>query len=147
MESCIRVEHADVNCISSWLELVKRVADCFPGLVLDDYTEVLRRNIMRGTALCVRDGIRVVGALLYSPRQHCLSWMAVAPEYRRRGVASALISEMLRCMPDGDISVTTFRVGDPKALAPRSLYAKFGFEPDALLVEYGYPVQRMVLHR
>lgn len=143
----IRIERADSACMAGWLELVERVADGFPGLVLADYTEVLRRNMARGTALCARDGASIVGALLYSPRQRCLSCMAVAPEYRRRGIASALVAEMLRCMPEGDVCVTTFREGDIRAVAPRALYARFGFEPDALLIEFGYPLQRMVLHR
>lgn len=143
----ICVERADGDCMAGWLELVERVADGFPGLVMDEYIEVLRRNIARGTALCVRDGASIAGALMYSPRQRCLSWLAVAPEYRRRGIASALIAEMLRRMPAGDVRVTTFREGDDKAAAPRELYARFGFEPDALLTEFGYPVQRMVLRR
>lgn len=142
-----RVTHAGIDDIPSWLELVERVADNFPGLVMSEYTDVLRRNIERGTALCVKDKAYIAGALLYSPRQSCLSWLAVAPEYRRQGVAAALIYEMLRCIPAGDIHVTTFREGDDKAIAPRALYRRFGFELDELLVEFGYPVQRMVLHR
>jgi ribosomal protein S18 acetylase RimI-like enzyme len=73
--------------------------------------------------------------------------MAVHPEYRCTGVASELVSEMLRLMPDGDISVTTFREGDSKGIAPRALYQKFGFEPGELLNEFDYPVQRFVLRR
>jgi len=50
-------------------------------------------------------------------------------------------------MPDGDISVTTFREDDIKGTTPRALYQKFSFEPDELLMEFDYPVQRFVLHR
>lgn len=72
---------------------------------------------------------------------------AVHPEYCCSGIASALVSEMLRLISDGDISVTTFSEGDTKCTAPRALYQKFGFEPDELLTEFDYPVQRFVLHR
>ena len=71
--------------------------------------------------------------------------MDVLEKFRRRGVASALVSRMLVLMPAGDVSVTTFRAGDAKGAAPRALYARFGFEPAEELMEFDYPVQRMVL--
>lgn len=129
----------------AWLGLVRLVADSFPGLVMEDYAQTLDRNIARGTALCAHVGDELAGILLFSPRQHCLSCMAVHPRLRRRGVARALVSEMLRLMPAGDISVTTFRAGDERAVAPRALYASFGFEPAEEFYEFDYPVQRMVL--
>ncbi len=133
--------------IPAWLALVNCVAEDFPGLDLDEYTVILKKNIDRQTALCVREDGKLAGILLFSPRQQCLSCMAVHPSYRRSGIASALVAEMLRRMPEGDISVTTFRAGDAKGAAPRALYQKFGFTPDELLVEFDYPVQRFVLRR
>ena len=58
-----------------------------------------------------------------------------------------MISEMLRLMPDVDISVTTYREGDEKGIAPRALYQRFNFVPEELCMEFDYPVQRFVLHR
>jgi ribosomal protein S18 acetylase RimI-like enzyme len=141
------VELAVESDIPSWLALVNIVADDFPGLDIDDYTETLKKNIARKTALCVKSDNKIVGTLLFSPYQHCLSCMAVHPECRRHGIASDLISEMLRRMPEGDISVTTFREDDRKGAAPRALYQKFGFKPDKLLTEFNYPVQLFILHR
>lgn len=131
----------------AWLALVDTVADSFPGLDIADYTETLRKNIARKTALCAKCDGTLAGILLFSTEDRTLSCMAVHPVYRRRGIASALITEMLRCMPDGDIFVTTFRKEDPKGTAPRALYQKLGFVSDALLTEFEYPVQRFVLHR
>lgn len=142
-----RVVCAEEKDIPAWLTLVNTVADDFPGLEIGNYTETLKKNIARKTALCIREDGKLAGILLFSPYHHCLSCMAVHPEYRRRGIASALVSEMLHLMPDGDISVTTFREGDIKGTAPRALYQKFGFKPDELLTEFDYPVQRFVLHR
>ena len=44
-----------------------------------------------------------------------------------------------------EISVITFRKGDDRGHAARALYMRYGFEPDALLMEDGYPVQRFIL--
>lgn len=147
MKEEYRVQTADESCISKWLELVNSVSDHFPGLVMEEYQQTLIKNIKRQTALCVKESGNIIGILLFSPDQHCLSCMAVHPEYRRQGIASALISEMLRRMPEGDIHVTTFREGDEAGIAPRALYQSFGFEPDELLIEFDCPVQRFVLHR
>lgn len=137
---------AEEKDIPAWLTLINMVSEDFPGLDIESYTETLKKNIARGSALCAREDGKLGGILLFSPDHRCLSCMAVHPGYRRHGIASALISEMLRRIPDGDISVTTFREDDPKGIAPRALYRKFGFEPDELLTEFDYPVQRFVLH-
>lgn len=145
--SKIEICTAQARDIPEWLTLVRTVEDDFPGLDIEDYAKTLQKNIARRTALCARIDGTVAGVLLFSPAQHCLSCIAVHPEYRRQGVASALISGMLRRMPDGDISVTTFREGDPKGRAPRALYRRFGFAPEELTTEFGYPVQRFILRR
>ncbi len=143
----VTVRSAGPRDIPAWLALVDSVADGFPGLDMTDYTETLKKNVVRGTALCAGLDEKIVGVLLFSPCHHCLSCMAVHSEYRRRGIAAALISEMLRRMPEGDISVTTFCANDPKGTAPRALYQKFGFVPEECLFEFNCPVQRFVLHR
>jgi hypothetical protein len=48
---------------------------------------------------------------------------------------------------DVNISVTTFRKDDMKGIAPRSLYKKYGFEEDELVIEFEYPHQKFILHR
>ncbi len=145
--SGIEICNAEARDTPEWLTLVQTVAVDFPGLAMEDYAKTLQKNVARQTALCARVDGTIAGILLFSPVRHCLSCMAVHPEYRRRGIASALISGMLRRMTDGDISVTTFRENDPKGTAPRALYRRFGFVPDELMTEFGYPVQRFILRR
>lgn len=133
--------------IPDWLELVSGVSEDFPGLDMEEYAKTLAENIDRRTALCAKADGETAGVLLFSPEERMLSFLAVKPGFRRRGAASALIGEMLRLMPEGDISVTTYREDDPKGYAPRALYRKLGFEPEELLTEFDYPVQRFVLYR
>jgi hypothetical protein len=56
--------------------------------------------------------------------------------------------KMISVFPnDVDISVTTFREGDIRGIAPRPLYKKFGFEEDELVIEFEYPEQKFILYR
>lgn len=131
---------------SEWMALSVRVKDHFPGFEEESYRETLMRNIARGSALCVKIDGRIAGILLYSEKHGCLSYMAVAPEYRRMGVGSALVGETIRRM-NRDIWVDTFRADDPMGDAPRALYRRFGFEEGELLEDFGYPVQRFYRKR
>lgn len=138
---------ATVDDIPDWMKLVDIVKDNFPGFERESYLATLRKNIARKTALCYKDNGNIAGILLFSPNQCCLSCMAVHPDYRRVGIASRLVDKMLVVLPpDRDITVTTFCEGDEKGIARRSLYKKFGFEEAELFTEFGYPVQRFVLH-
>ena len=74
--------------------------------------------------------------------------LAVSPDYRRRGIASLLMTEALNNLDrNRDITVSTFRENDPKGAAPRALYRKFGFSEGRLLMEFDYPNQEFVLRR
>ena len=137
---------ADASDLAEWMNLAVRVKDNFPGFEEESYRETVLRNMARGSALCVRIGGNMAGILLYSVKHGCLSYMAVAPEYRRMGVAGSLIERMLE-ETEGDIWVDTFRADDPMGDAPRALYRKFGFEEGELLEDFGYPCQRFVKKR
>ena len=97
-------------------------------------------------ALCVKETDKVVGVLLISKKHNMICCLAVAPEYRRKGIASALLEKALSELDrSNDITVTTFRDNDEKGIAPRALYKRFGFAEEKLMVENDYPVQRFVL--
>ena len=73
--------------------------------------------------------------------------LGVSPKFRRRGIASALLSMALEQLDKSkDITVSTFREEDSKGTAPRALYQRFGFVEDELIEECGYPNQRFILH-
>jgi len=85
---------------------------------------------------------------MYSIHSKCLSYTAVHPDHRRKGIAPAMIEKMLPQFPeDSDIWVPTFREEDEKGIEPRRLYKKFGFAEDELGEEFNYPNQKFVLRR
>ncbi len=134
--------------VGNWMDMVDIVKDNFPGIILEEYEKILKKNIDRQTALCVKYYNQIVGVLLFSIHSKCLSCMAVHPLHRKKGIGSALVEKMISMFPnDIDIWVSTFREDDKLGDAPRALYKKFGFVEDELTIEYGYPNQKFVLHR
>ena len=146
----MKVEYCISLDIESWMELVHRVSWNFPGLeteaALEDHRKTVLRFMSENRALCVKDDEKVVGVLLLSKKHNMICCMAVAPEYRRKGIASALLEKALSALDRSkDITVTTFRDNDEKGIAPRGLYKQYGFTEEKLMVENDYPVQRLVL--
>ncbi|WP_202127872.1 GNAT family N-acetyltransferase [Clostridium sp. C2-6-12] len=144
--------YAEMKDIDSWMKMVDIVSDKFPGLEtfekMDGYRQTVIKNIKRKTAICVKHKSDVVGVMLFSHNSKCLSCMAVHPNHRRKGIASAMIEKMLSLFPeDTYITVTTFREEDIKGIEPRPLYKKFGFEEDEFVTEFDYPLQKFILHK
>lgn len=146
----MRLERGTPAMIDEWMALVMRVRWNFPGLetaeAIADHRKTVLKFISRGEALCVLDQSRIAGVMLVSAKHNMICCLAVAPEARRRGAATLLMNEALRCLDrTAPITVTTFREGDDKAPAPRALYRKYGFTEGEMMEEYGYPVQQLVL--
>ena len=146
----MKVEYGILQDIDSWMELVQRVRWNFPGLeteaAIEDHRQTVLRFMEEKRALCVKEADTVVGVLLLSKKHNMICCLAVAPEYRRNGIASALVGKAIAELDRSrDITVTTFRENDEKGVAPRALYRQFGFAEENLMVENDYPVQRFVL--
>lgn len=144
------VQYGALQDIDSWMQLVQGVRWNFPGLeteaALEDHRKTVLRFMGENRALCVKDAEKVVGVLLLSKKHNMICCLAVAPEYRRNGIASALLEKALAELDRSrDITVTTFRANDEKGIAPRALYKQFGFKEEKLMIENDYPVQRFVL--
>lgn len=132
------------------MDLVQRVSWNFPGLETEAAIEDHRRTVLRfmgeNRALCVKKADTVVGVLLLSKKHNMICCLAVAPEYRRNGIASALLEKAFAELDRSrDITVTTFRDNDEKGIAPRALYKRYGFTEEKLMIENDYPVQRFVM--
>ena len=138
--------------IDSWMSLVEKVRDAFPGLETEEALNEHRNAVLsfmdRAAAICAKEQGKVVGALLFLRESNMLCFLAVDPEYRRRHIAQGLVSDMLAEMdPWMDIWVTTYREGVPQGAAARAFYQRMGFTPGKLTEEFGCPVQECVLKR
>ena len=144
------VEYGTKEDISSWMKLVSSVSWNFPGLETEEKLEEHENTVLRfmseRRALCVKEANVVVGVLLFSKKHNMICCLAVAPDFRRQGIASALLSKAIELLDrTRDISVSTFREDDPKGIAPRRLYKSFGFIEGELIEECGYPNQQFIL--
>ncbi|MGM9662148.1 MAG: GNAT family N-acetyltransferase [Oscillospiraceae bacterium] len=138
--------------IGGWMELVGRVRDSFPGLESEAAMAEHRRTALafmdRGGAICAEAEDGIAGALLFSGEEGELCFLAVDPPYRRRGIASGMVSCMLTLLEPGqDVTVTTYREGTPEGEAARAFYKRLGFTEGALTEAFGSPVQELVWKR
>lgn len=137
--------------IEKWMDLVEQVKLSFPGFEMQETRDEHRVTVLRfmdeRQAICVKDENEIIGVMLFSREQNMICFLAVAPECRRCGVASALMNEALRNLDQTkEISVSTFRDEDEEGTAPRALYEKYYFIADELIKEFDYPSQKYVLH-
>lgn len=137
--------------IEKWMNLVAQVRWNFPGLETQEALDVHQATVLqfmrKRQAICVKDGKEIAGVMLFSREQNMICCLAVAPEFRRCGVASMLMDEVLANLDrTKEISVSTFRAEEERGAAPRALYEKYGFAADALIEEFGCPSQKYILH-
>ncbi len=137
--------------IEKWMSLVTQVRRNFPGLEtqeeLNEHRATVLKFMGKRQAICVKEANEIAGVMLFSRGHNMICCLAVAPEYRRRGVASMLMDEALANLDKAkEISVSTFRADDENGMAPRALYEKYGFVADALIEKFDHPNQKYVLH-
>jgi isopentenyldiphosphate isomerase/ribosomal protein S18 acetylase RimI-like enzyme len=143
----IEIKYATEEHLDSWMNLVEIVRWNFPGLeteqLLEEYKNTVRKNIKRRSAICALHHYQVVGILLFSSNRNMLSCLAVHPDYRREGIATRLVNEMLSNLnEEREIIVETFRKEDQKGGAARVFYEHMGFVEGELCTEMNYPLQR-----
>ena len=114
--------------VESWLALVAEVEPLFGPM--PDFETILRRNMNRHTALCVRDAdLAVAGAMLLRGSPHAeIAWLAVRQSARGRGIGSALLAVALeRYSGAPEVLVETFGEDNVAGRPARRLYEAFGF--------------------
>lgn len=129
-----------------WMELLESVRNYFPGLDEAEHEKQLAGYIERGAAWVIRYKGKIPAAMLYSKDRREIDFLAVSPEYRRRGLAERLVETAAAQFPVGtELSVTTYREGDPMGIAARGFYAALGFVPGEEVTAFGYPCQKLIL--
>ena len=146
----MNIELGRKSDIDSWMHLVSKVKESFPGLETEEALEEHRKTvsdfIRRNSAICAKTGNRVVGALLFSKEHNMLCFLAVDPEFRRQHIGERMVSLMLSVLDTAkDVVVTTYREDAPEGKAARAFYKRLGFVAGALAEEFGSPVQEFVL--
>lgn len=148
----LEIQLAQTQDIDAWMELVERVKDSFPGLetqeALDAHKTTVLHFMENASAICAVTADHIAGTLLFSKEDGMLCFLAVDPVHRRQHIAQQMISFMLTQMgAHKDITVSTYREGDPNGIAARALYKSLGFSAGKLTEEFGYPVQEFILKR
>lgn len=141
---------ANENDIDSWMKLVREVRWNFPGLETEEslieHRQTVLKFIKSDEAICIKDEAKIAAVLLFSKEHNMICFLAVLPEYRKKGHASELMKTALEKLDrTKEITVSTFRENDEKGTAPRALYKKFGFIEGELMEEFGYPNQKFIL--
>ena len=147
---CYKAIYGVTGDIDGWMKLVGEVSWNFPGLEtaedMLEHRQTVLKFMEKRQAVCVKDNSEIIGVLLFSRKRNMICCLAVSPAHRRKGAASALLTEALGQLDRSqDITVSTFREDDPKGIAPRALYKSFGFVEGELIEEFGYPNQRFIL--
>ena len=148
----VKIELGRARDIDGWMKLVEQVKDDFPGLEtvegMAEHRDTVLAFMARDSAVCAKDGGRVVGALLFSKENSMLCFLAVDPVYRRQHIAEQMVTYMLTFLdPQKEVVVTTYREGAPEGAAARAFYKRMGFAEGRLTEEFGSPVQEFVLKR
>lgn len=132
--------------LPGWMKLLDAVKESFPGLKQTEYQRQLAQRIADGEAWVFRHGGEIAAALLYSKARGELDFLAVSPEYRRRGLAQKLVETAAAQLPVGtQLCVITYRAGDPMGADARAFYAALGFVPAEELIVFDYPCQRLTV--
>lgn len=129
-----------------WMELVRLAIDGYPRLEETTYRERLRRSMAKQEALILRDEGRAAGILGFSAETGNIDFLAVHPQYRKLGITKLFLDKLSgELLPGREITLTTYREGDPADTGYREEYRRLGFAERELLTEYGYPTQRFAL--
>ena len=138
--------------IDSWMELVNKVKESFPGLetkeTLDEHRDTVINFIRKDAAICAKRNDKVVGVLLFSKDDNMICFLAVDKEYRRKHIAAKMLSYMLTFLDaKKNVVVTTYCEGVPEGTAARAFYKHMGFVEGRPTEEFGSPVQEFILFR
>ena len=131
--------------LAAWMELMRLVIDGYPVMNESQYLSEITKCVDKGSALVIKDGKMLVGALAFSKETGSIDFLGIHPQYKNRGIQKLFLQALAdRYLPGQEISMTTFREGDKADTGYRDLLKQLGFAERELLTEFGYPTQRFV---
>lgn len=140
------IKSATLADVDDWMELVNLTIDGYPCLNRAEYIENLHQYIADKKALILRDEGMAIGIMGLSTDTGSIDFFAVHPQYRSLGITKLFLDKVVDELLYGrEITLTTYREGDKADTGYREEYCRLGFAERELLMEYGYPTQRLVL--
>ena len=140
------IKFATLDDVDDWMELVNLTIDGYPCMNKAEYIENLHQYIADKKALILRDYGLAIGIMGFSADTGRIDFFAVHPQYRNLGITNLFLDKLVDELLYGrEITLTTYREGDKADTGYRKEYCQLGFAERELLVEYGYPTQRLVL--
>lgn len=132
--------------LPQWMDLVRLVIDGFPNLKEDKHVKVLKQYIKEKCAFIMKEGSIAIGIMMISYHTGSIDFLGVHPLYRKQGLTRLFLDKAICELFDNkQISITTYREGDKADTGYRKTLKELGFAEAELLMEFGYPTQRMVL--
>ena len=75
-----------------------------------------------------------------------IDFLGVHPQYRNRGIPKLFLDKLMEdYLPGREISTTTYRENDKADTGYRNELKQLGFTEKELLIEFGYPTQKLIL--
>ena len=130
MENKWNVKIARIEDLNKWFKFVKNVIHDFYDIDLvndESYKKAVEKNIKRKTAIYVEEKDKIIGGMLFSPNSNQIGWLAVDPDYRRKGIGTLLVKYMLKELED--------RKEHWQSKASHPFYKSLGFEPKEISYE------------
>lgn len=137
---------ATISDIPLWLNLVHLIIDGYPNLKENEYLEYLKKSIYENRAFILKDKNIAIAVMAINYDSKCIDFFGVHPLYRKCKIPRLFLDKVMNEFLKGEeISITTFREGDKADTGYRKIYKELGFAEAELLIEFGYPTQRLVL--
>lgn len=139
---------AERNDIPAWMDLLSLVVDGFPCLNEIEYLEQLKQCISKKQAMIMKDENIIIGAMAFRSDTGSIDFLGIHPQYDKKDIAKAFMQKALgELLKDVPISITTFREGDKADPGYRKVFQNLGFAEAELLIEFGYPTQKLTLQK
>jgi GNAT superfamily N-acetyltransferase len=129
LQFVVLTQHTPLTTIQEGLDTNARGFDPTAALATVTEAEAFRSELITNCAFTAKLDDAPVAAGMFTPPIHGVAevvGITTLPSYRRRGIAAALTSEIVRVAFDHGVDVAILRTDNPSAYR---IYARIGFAP------------------